>query len=151
MQGQNIGFAGWMIVAGMGIPITAMVAGGLGARIGSASAASSISLAVSMSVAIIVATAIGLPGKAEFSNAPLPYYFGGVFMAFYLLSIAFVAPRFGLANAIVCVLFGQIVSAAIIDHFGLFGAERTQIDVMRMGGLAVMGIGIWMAQKPAPG
>jgi transporter family-2 protein len=44
-------------------------------------------------------------------------------VAFYVLSITYIAPTFGVGNAVFFVLLGQLVSAAIIDHFGLFGAQ----------------------------
>jgi len=42
------------------------------------------------------------------------------------------------------VLVGQIISATLIDHFGLFGAAVTQINLTRAVGLAFMvgGIGL---------
>jgi transporter family-2 protein len=44
------------------------------------------------------------------------------------------------------VLIGQLISAAAIDHFGLFGAQLSPINLTRAGGLALMGIGVWVTQ-----
>ena len=37
--------------------------------------------------------------------------------------------------ALFFVLLGQLVSAAVIDHFGLFGAQVTPLTLMRAGGM----------------
>ena len=147
MQSGWPAYAGWMLAAGMGIPILAMATGSLGTRIGNAPAAAAISLALACTVAVTVAAFTGGPVKGMLLSAPLPYYFAGVFMGFYLVSISFVAPRFGLGNAIFFVLFGQIVAATLIDHFGLFGADRTPVDRMRLIGIALMAVGVFLARK----
>src|SRR3546814_7201283 len=71
-----------------------------------------------------------------------PFYFGGTFVAFYVIAVTFIAPRFGVGNAIFFVLVGQIASAAAIDHFGLFGAARFPIDIRRTAGIALMVVGV---------
>ena len=73
----------------------------------------------------------------------------GVGFAFYLLSITWVGPRFGIGNAIMFVLGGQIISSALIDHFGLFGAPHKPIDLLRAAGLVIMATGIVIAQIAA--
>ena len=69
--------------------------------------------------------------------------------AFYLLSITWVGPRFGIGNAVMFVLAGQIISSAAIDHFGLFGAPHKPIDLLRGAGLVIMAAGIAIAQIAA--
>ena len=73
----------------------------------------------------------------------------GVGFAFYLLSITWVGPRFGIGNAVMFVLGGQIISSALIDHFGLFGAPHKPIDILRAAGLVIMAAGIVIAQVAA--
>jgi transporter family-2 protein len=68
-------------------------------------------------------------------------------MAFYLLSITFVAPKFGVGNAVFFVLIGQMISAAAIDHFGLFGAQVSPISLTRAAGIGLMACGVWLTQQ----
>jgi transporter family-2 protein len=58
------------------------------------------------------------------------------------------APRIGVGNAIFFVLLGQLIAAAIIDHFALFGAARTTLTIQRAIGLLVMAVGVYLAKKP---
>lgn len=64
-----------------------------------------------------------------------------------MLSITYVAPHFGIGNAVFFVLLGQLISAAIIDQFGLFGARPSPLTMTRATGIAVMALGVWITQK----
>lgn len=63
---------------------------------------------------------------------------------FYILSITWVAPRFGVSNAVAFVLLGQLVAMSAIDHFGLFGAGKFALTPQRIVGLALMAAGVFM-------
>ena len=65
-----------------------------------------------------------------------------------MLSVTLSAPRIGVGNAIFFVLLGQLIAAATIDHFGLFGALKTELTVRRALGLVVMAVGVYLAKKP---
>ena len=80
-------------------------------------------------------------------DAPKHLFLAGLFVAFYVLSVTYVAPQFGVGRAIFFVLVGQLISAAVIDHFGLFGARQMPLSASRAGGLAMMAIGVWLAQR----
>jgi transporter family-2 protein len=73
----------------------------------------------------------------------------GFGLAFYLLSITWLAPRFGVGNAVMFVLVGQIISAAAIDQFALFGAPQKPIDFVRAAGIVLMVAGLVIAQMAA--
>ncbi|PKF80636.1 hypothetical protein CW749_04685 [Vibrio sp. vnigr-6D03] len=57
----------------------------------------------------------GLLGKILFH-----YFMGGIFLAFYILSITWVAPKIGTSNTVFLVLLGQILASTLIDNFGWF-------------------------------
>ncbi|MGQ2931882.1 MAG: DMT family transporter, partial [Sphingopyxis sp.] len=116
-------FALIMLLTGIGIPILAALNGGLGTRLGSPMAASMILFGLAFLIATAGALITGSVGQIRFtSDIPPQFYFGGLFVAFYVIAVTFIAPKFGVGNAIFFVLVGQLVSAATIDHFGLFGA-----------------------------
>ena len=142
-------YAVTMVAAGIGIPILAALNSQIGARIGSAPAAGALGVGVAFLFAAIFAIAIGLPRNANWNEVPPLYYLGGFFMAFYLVSITWAAPRFGVGNAIFCVLVGQMIAAAAIDHFGLFGSPKASIGWTWLGGIALMVLGLYLARKPA--
>lgn len=141
-------FAAIMLLTGVGIPILAALNGGLGARLGSPMAASMILFGLALLIATTGALLTGSVGQVRFtSDIPAHFYFGGVFVAFYVIAVTFIAPKFGVGNAIFFVLVGQLISAATIDHFGLFGALRSAIDLKRAAGIALMVAGVYLARR----
>lgn len=141
-------YAAIMLLAGIGIPLQAALNGVLGGRLGSPFAASMVATALAFAIATAATLINGLPRGVTLSAIPLFWYLGGAFMAFYIIAITFVGPRFGVGNAIFFVLLGQIISAALIDHFGLFGAERASIGGLRLIGIGLMALGVFLARKP---
>ena len=79
-------------------------------------------------------------------KVPVHLLLAGLLVVFYVLSVTYVAPHFGVGNAIFFVLLGQLISAAIIDHFGLFGAQVTAFNATRAIGIALMAAGVFVTQ-----
>lgn len=136
-----------MLLAGIGIPILAALNAALGARLGNPAAAATVLFLVALITACIAFAFTGGHGLARVATAPKHLLLGGVLIAFYVLSITFIAPHFGVGNAVFFVLIGQMISAAVIDHFGLFGAQATALTAARAGGIALMAGGVWLTQQ----
>jgi transporter family-2 protein len=138
---------GLMFAAGIGIPIMAALNSKLGQGLGSPTAATAALFVVGLVVAVGALLVTGIPARPAQWPAP-QYWLGGLLVVFYALSITFAGPRIGIGTAVFLVLLGQIASAAAIDHFGLFGAVKTPLTAMRMAGIAVMAVGVFLAKKP---
>jgi bacterial/archaeal transporter family-2 protein len=147
MMPPTTAYALTMLAAGIGIPILAALNAGLGTRLGSPVAAAAILFTVALSVTLLVLAAKGAPALAAVTGAPKHLFLAGLLVAFYILSITFIAPKFGVGNAVFFVLLGQLVSAALIDHFGLFGARISPLSLSRAGGIALMAAGVFLTQK----
>lgn len=148
MTPETLRYALVMALAGIGIPVLAALNARLGARIGSPAAAATILFAVAFFGAVIVMVATrGTAALASAPDQPKHLFLAGLLVAFYVLSITWVAPRFGLGNAIMWVLLGQLVSAAVIDRWGLMGAMVREITPLRGAGLALMVAGVVLAQR----
>ena len=137
-----------MLVVGMGIPVTAALNATLGTHIGSPFAASAVLFAVGLIMTAVVLALVGSPPPEAFSNAPWWSYAAAFGVVLYVLSVTWSAPRIGVGNAIFFVLLGQLIAAATIDHFGLFGALKTTLTLKRALGLLVMALGVYLAKKP---
>lgn len=137
------------LLAGIGIPIMAALNATLGARMENPIAAGTLLLCVGASLSALFLAFSGSMPRTVFGAAPPVYYFGGFFVAFYVLSITWIAPRFGIGNAVFFVLLGQLLAATVIDHFGLFGARLSPVDTKRMAGLAFMSLGVLLARSPS--
>ena len=119
----------------------------LGQKLGNPSAAALVLFLVALTAAL-VATLVTGPGVLKAVPAqPKHLYLAGVLVAFYVLSITYIAPHFGIGNAVFFVLLGQLAAAGAIDHFGLFGARETPLSFTRAAGIALMAAGLALTQK----
>jgi len=137
-----------MIIAGAGIPIMAALNAGLGTRLGNPIPAAFVLFLLALAVTAVLTFSNPLPSKDQVIAIPIHYYLGGLFVAFYILSITWIAPKIGLGNAIFLVLIGQLVAAIIIDHYGLLNASKTSVTAARIAGVGLMVAGIYLARKP---
>lgn len=135
-----------MLAAGLGIPVLAALNASLGQNIGSPMAAGVVLFVVAFAAALALCLMTGPQPLALVSGAPKHLLLAGLLVAFYVLSITHVAPHFGVGNAVFFVLLGQLVSAAAIDHYGLFGAQVSPLSLARAGGIALMAAGVWLTQ-----
>ena len=145
---QTILYALVMLVVGLGIPAFAALNGGLASRLQNPMLASTFALLAAIVVIVCVQLLTeGVPRIRFDRSVPTHFYFGGVFVAIYILGMTWVAPRFGVGNAVAFVLLGQLISMALIDHFGWFGATQFPITLQRVAGLALMTAGVFLAVR----
>ncbi|MFP7571151.1 DMT family transporter [Marivita sp. S2033] len=136
-----------MLAAGIGIPVLAALNAALGVRLGSPAAAALVLFCVALAAAVIVTALTGVKAISGVPAAPKHLFLAGLLVAFYVLSITYIAPHFGVGNAVFFVLLGQLISAALIDHYGLFGARISPLGLTRATGIAVMAAGVWITQR----
>jgi transporter family-2 protein len=135
-----------MLLAGIGIPLLAGLNAALGKYIGSPATAATMLFLVALSISIVVMLVTGAEGVTRLVSAPKYLFLAGGFIAFYVLTITYIAPHFGVGNAVFFVLLGQLISAAAIDHFGLFGAQVSPLGLTRAAGISMMAVGVWLTQ-----
>jgi transporter family-2 protein len=140
--------AAMMLIVGMGIPATAALNSVLGTQLGSPVAASTVLFGLGFVLTALVLAFVGVPPASAFAAAPWWSFAAVLGVFFYVLSVTWSAPRIGVGNAIFFVLLGQLIAAATIDHFGLFGALKTELTARRALGLLVMAVGVYLAKKP---
>jgi len=137
------------LVVGALIPIQAATNAALSKAIGSVFYASLVLFGVGFAVvaSFLAIKRLGPPSPAAFHGAPAYGYLGGIIVAAYVLSITYLAPRIGVGNAICFIVTGQIISAVVIDHFGLFGAGVQPVTWHRALGVFLMVAGLFLARR----
>jgi transporter family-2 protein len=136
-----------MLAAGIGIPLLAALNARLGANIGAPATAAVVLFTVALSSAVVAMLLTGTKGVGALGGQPKHLFLAGLLVAFYVISITYVAPVFGVGNAVFFVLLGQLLSAAVIDHFGLFGARPAPLEITRGLGIALMAAGVFLTQR----
>lgn len=74
-------------------------------------------------------------------DAPWYTYLGGVLGVLIIFGVAVSIPRAGVANATTAIIIGQLITALLIDHFGLFGLEKVPFTAWKGLGLACLAAG----------
>ncbi|MFO6465742.1 DMT family transporter [Jannaschia sp. KMU-145] len=140
-----------MLAAGIGIPVLAALNARLGANVGGPAAAALVLFAVAFAVAGVATILTGPGALARMAGQPPHLFLAGGLVAFYVLSVTWIAPVFGVGNAVFFVLLGQLISAAVIDQFGLFGAKVVPLSPLRALGLVAMAGGLALTQLAGRG
>ena len=96
-----------MLAAGIGIPVLAALNAALGRFIGSPAVAAAVLFVVAFACAAIVAALTNPMAVSKLAAAPKHLFLGGTLVAFYVLSITWIAPTMGVGNAVFFVLLGQ--------------------------------------------
>jgi bacterial/archaeal transporter family-2 protein len=145
---SSLTYALWGAAAGALIPLMAILNAGLARGVGGTIPAAVILFATAFLASLLVALVARVPPPppASLLNiAPLKYA-GGLIVAFYVLSITFLAPRFGVGNAILFAVSAQLVTSAVIDHFAIAGAALRPLTITRAVGLVVVIVGVVITQ-----
>ena len=76
----------------------------------------------------------------------IPWYSltSGIFGLIIVGSIGFSVPRLGLVAGMTILVAVQLITGAVLDHFGLLGADPRPLDLSRMVGMGVLVAGIWL-------
>jgi transporter family-2 protein len=128
--------------AGLAGAVQAAVMGELGERVGIAPA-----IALSVIVAFLCGLTALLVWERSFAGVraafhePAWLWIGGLLSVYIVLAITVGPPRIGVAATVGIVIAGNLVMAALIDRYGLFGQEVIPIDRWRLLGLVLVAAG----------
>jgi transporter family-2 protein len=128
--------------AGLAGAVQAAVMGELGERIGIVPAvAFSVVVALLLGVAALLAWERSFDGIRAALHEPAWLWLGGLMSIYIVLAVTVGPPRIGVAATVGIVIAGNLVSAALIDRYGLFGQEVIPIDRWRLLGLLLLAVG----------
>ncbi len=145
---SNLTYALWAFAAGALIPLMAILNAGLARAVGGPADATVLLFATALLASLVFAatTAARVPELHALLRASPIQYAGGLIVAFYVLSITFLAPRFGVGNAILFAVTAQLLTSAVIDHFALAGAALKPVTPLRAVGLLIVIGGVVLTQ-----
>ena len=143
-----VSYAIWAFLAGALIPLMGILNAGLARGAGGPVPATVILFTTALvgSLLLFLVTPVRVPDLATLARIPPGQYTGGLIVGFYVASITFLAPRFGVGNAILFAVSAQLLTAAVIDHFGLAGALLRPLTPIRLTGLLIVVAGVVVTQ-----
>jgi transporter family-2 protein len=133
---------GLSVMAGAALPLQALINGRLGATLGSpfwASVMQNLIGALAM-LCLVAALRVAAPSPGQVAAVPAWGWVGGLLGMLFVVSSLIAAPRLGAAPTIAAVICGQLVSALLLDHFGVLHARRP-IDLGAVAGVLLLAAG----------
>jgi transporter family-2 protein len=92
-------------------------------------------------VVLLFGLRISKGNLSALSEAPWYAYMGGIVGVAIIYLVAASIPEVGVANATTAIIIGQVITAIIIDHFGVFGLEQITYGWNQILGLVLLAIG----------
>ncbi len=96
-----------------------------------------------VSLAALMVT--GMPKLQTFKDAPLYSYLGGALNVVIIGGVAWAVAQTGATVGISAILFGQLTTAVVLDHFGIFTLETIPFSWLRLAGVVLMLVGMRLA------
>lgn len=137
------------LVAGMLAPLQAGLNGKMGRAIGDPVYAALISFVVG-SLGLFV---YALAGRVNFTVIRQAWglhwavWGAGLLGAFYVTAVIILTPRLGAALTFGLVVAGQLIMAVFLDHFGLLGVSVQPFGWMRLTGILLITVGVFLIRK----
>jgi len=128
--------------AGLAGSVQAAVMGELGERVGIVPAvAFSVFVALLCGLAALLVWERSFAGVRAVLHEPAWLWVGGLMSIFIVFAITVGPPRIGVTATVALVIAGNLVSAAVIDQYGLLGQEMVAITWLRVLGLVLLVVG----------
>jgi transporter family-2 protein len=88
-----------------------------------------------------------IPSMTEMKAVPWYLFLGGAIGAMFVTSVVLLIPQIGVTTMLAASIAGQLIIAAIIDHYGFFGINVHAISLSRVAGIVLLIVGIFLIQK----
>jgi len=131
------------LLGGAAVAFQVQINGGLGKRAGVLEA-SFVSFGVGTLALFFIVLFFGKGNLMAVSTLPKWQLIGGLLGAFYVIATILIVPKLGVAPTLIAVIAGQIIFGAIIDHFGLFGAEIKPIDLKKISAIILLFFSLYL-------
>ena len=130
--------------AGMGLSIEAGLLGPLGEEIGHIWA--TLGIFALGSILLTFGLIFSRPQLSLMFKKPRWLLAGGVLGPIYVVSLTVATPHIGVGLTMVGILFGQVATSLVIDHWGLLGSNKRAVDKYRIGALIAILAALWLIQ-----
>lgn len=136
------------VLAGVILAFQAGINAGLGKALSSPALATLASFCVGIAglIVYILASTPGIPTVAVAAKTPWWMWIGGLLGGTYVMAMAMLVPKLGIGLTLAVTITGQLVMAAIIDHFGWLGPVSS-FNTTKLAGIACLILGVVLVQK----
>ncbi len=127
-----------VLLAGVGLAVQPPTNAALAKASGSIWLAALVSFAIGTAILFAVWAATDRTMPATLKGAPGWAWLGGLYGACFVAALAYATPRLGLASALTIAVGSQLVTALVLDRFGLLGLTAQPISLARVAGVVLV-------------
>lgn len=96
-------------------------------------------------VALVAMLAFGrAAGLMRLGSAPPLSWFGGALGVLIIVGVAVSMPKVGVGKATTAIVAAQLLTAFLIDHFGLLGMRPVPFHLVKLAGGSMIVLGSWI-------
>jgi bacterial/archaeal transporter family-2 protein len=88
-----------------------------------------------------------MPGMSVYSGIEWYKFIGGFLGAFIVYVALISVQEIGAANMFVLIVAGQLLTAVLMDHFGILGMKQNPISIQKLLGILLVIAGAWLVNK----
>ena len=88
-----------------------------------------------------------LPSIDQYSTIDWYKYTGGLLGAFVVTVTLISVSKIGAGNMFVLIVAGQLVTAVLMDHFGVLGMKPNPVSLQKLIGIGLLIAGAWLVNK----
>lgn len=140
--------SGLGIAAGGLIAVQSVLNASLGQRTGYLGSGLILTIISALTLILLI---VIFPSTADFSELPgfseWYLYVGGVLGVAIIAIPIFLVPRIGATSTLTAIVLGQLTTALVIDHFGLFASPTIKINLARAAGVLLVALGAYLAGR----
>lgn len=93
---------------------------------------------------LLFACRVGDGCLGNIMQAPWYTYLGGILGVLIIYGVVRSIPKVGVAPATTAIILGQVFTAGLVDHLGLFGMTKLPFSVLKIVGAVLMAGGAWL-------
>jgi transporter family-2 protein len=88
-----------------------------------------------------------IPSLSQYSDISWYKYTGGLLGAFVVTVTLIAVAQIGAGNMFVLVVAGQLITAVVMDHFGVLGLQPNPVSIQKFCGICLLVAGAWLVNK----
>lgn len=98
-------------------------------------------LTATMVMIAILVSSFGNGNWSNYTKIPWYYYAGGLMGVAITYGVVMSIAKLGAAVATTSIIVGQVLTACLLDHFGIFGLEKTPLTWLKFLGVGLLALG----------
>ncbi len=143
---SNAGSVGISVAVGVAVVLQAAFMGVMTRRFG---ALGSVWITYGLGGLVVTAAVVATRGVdlAQWRTVPWYVFTAGIMGLVIVGGIGLAVPRIGVVSMFTILTATQFALGALVDHFGLLGAQIRPINLTRAGGIAILILGAWLTLR----